>query len=720
MKEVLIGLGIVVAIGLISLVYSGNTSSSSVTIPKIFPTDGATDVSLEVTLNWSAKLENNEKYSFDLYFGDKPNPPLIAHDLKESRFHISNLKEKTIYYWKVVVKNEKGRVYESPVWKFITSTVKKTMTTAKNKTIRYLAISDKGGKTFIVDISNCSEPHIVGRVNEGGSIFVDDKNCMYVVNKEGLSVFDINDPHEPKKIGFVKFERGDYGRGIYVLEKYAYIAMDWRGISIYDVSDPSNPKKISNFRTHGRAWNVFVSKNLLYIADHSQGLTIIDVSNPKKPIEVSNIKIKEDRVYSWSVFVKGHYAYVGNGIKTGVTIIDVSTPSNPRIVARLSLSMCGDVKKIYIDGDYAYLVTSIALFVVNIKNPEKPSVIYKSYLNAHDVFVCNEYAYVACGGEGLVVLDMKDPRSPKKISYLNSGGIRVNDIYVDDKFIYVSDDMGLILISNAVENNLTFDKVSTLSNDVAHLSGIVVKDNIAYAIDDIKLYTIDISDSKYPKLVNSFYPINHSGLNNIKLIDDVALLTNYHEGIFAIDVSNIKSPRVIYQVKIAGRPVNMFVKDKYVFVVGDSVGLKVLHLSKNSAKIIGELKLPGTWTFSASVKGRYIYVIGNKGLFIVDFEKPTSMKLVKHININGNDIQIKDNFLYVLGGELVVFDISDPLNPKKVGSAKISGKKMKLWKNYLFISLAQAGIIVVDISHPTSPKLLSEIGWFSAYNVVAF
>ncbi len=84
------------------------------------PPDGAEDVPIEVILTWSASDPDGDLLKFDLYFGKDEDPPLIVRDLDVKSYDPGPLEYSTTYYWKVVVKDEKGGKNESPVWKFTT------------------------------------------------------------------------------------------------------------------------------------------------------------------------------------------------------------------------------------------------------------------------------------------------------------------------------------------------------------------------------------------------------------------------------------------------------------------------------------------------------------------------------------------------------------------------------------------------------------------------
>ncbi|MBN1354764.1 hypothetical protein JXA40_00685 [bacterium] len=86
------------------------------------PPDGATNVALDVTLQWTGGDPNSEDtVSYDIYFGTDSNPPLVATDHPTNTYTPSTqLDPDTLYYWKIVSRDNWGAETEGPVWSFTT------------------------------------------------------------------------------------------------------------------------------------------------------------------------------------------------------------------------------------------------------------------------------------------------------------------------------------------------------------------------------------------------------------------------------------------------------------------------------------------------------------------------------------------------------------------------------------------------------------------------
>lgn len=86
------------------------------------PEDNSMEVEVDLTLQWIA--EDNDRsdelrYDILLCTGDQTNCELVAMDITENTFDLSNLKHNTVYFWQVIAKDKAVEVY-SNIWSFQT------------------------------------------------------------------------------------------------------------------------------------------------------------------------------------------------------------------------------------------------------------------------------------------------------------------------------------------------------------------------------------------------------------------------------------------------------------------------------------------------------------------------------------------------------------------------------------------------------------------------
>ena len=86
------------------------------------PEDNATNVSTNATLSWDGGDPNPwDSVVYDLYFGPSENElDLIAGNLTDTSYQVTNLTAGAEYFWKVVSRDQAGEETEGDVWRFIT------------------------------------------------------------------------------------------------------------------------------------------------------------------------------------------------------------------------------------------------------------------------------------------------------------------------------------------------------------------------------------------------------------------------------------------------------------------------------------------------------------------------------------------------------------------------------------------------------------------------
>lgn len=112
-------------------VWSFTTQSRPPTAPcNPNPADGAILVSpSNVILQWSCGVDpdgdgDGGAVTFDVYFGNTPDPPLVQEGLSERQYQVGGLDALTTYYWRIVaVSDDDGAETSGPVWSFETGVV---------------------------------------------------------------------------------------------------------------------------------------------------------------------------------------------------------------------------------------------------------------------------------------------------------------------------------------------------------------------------------------------------------------------------------------------------------------------------------------------------------------------------------------------------------------------------------------------------------------------
>lgn len=118
------------------------------------PTNGATNVDISKDLKWTCSDPDlGDGVSFDLYFGTTNPPMLCQTNLHTTTFDPGLLQFKTVYYWKLVARDNQGHTVEGPLWSFTTGeiidTTPPTISIIKPKS-GYFYVHDNDGKRLFL------------------------------------------------------------------------------------------------------------------------------------------------------------------------------------------------------------------------------------------------------------------------------------------------------------------------------------------------------------------------------------------------------------------------------------------------------------------------------------------------------------------------------------------------------------------------------------------
>ncbi|AXA36456.1 MAG: hypothetical protein N2644_00160 [Candidatus Sumerlaea chitinivorans] len=150
------------------------------------------------------------------------------------------------------------------------------------------------------------------------------------------------------------------------------------------------------------------------------------VVSPRKAhlIQVAHVPLPTAR----AVALQGRFVWVAQNF-AGATLLDLSDPTSPTIVRRFAPTDLQPLHFQVVDKPPTLVVADRfrGLVIWDVASPDQPTSLSELRLPGiatHvDVFTFNgrRLAAVACGGEGLTVCDITDPRAPRIVAHANRG-----------------------------------------------------------------------------------------------------------------------------------------------------------------------------------------------------------------------------------------------------------------------------------------------------------
>jgi hypothetical protein len=240
----------------------------------------------------------------------------------------------------------------------------------------------------------------------------------YSVGDSGFAVLDLAIPEAPQLIASTSVITG-YTLGVYM--GHAYIRQE-RDLQIVDITNLSHPVIVGTYAIEGGLWPIGFREHYAYLGSYTRGVEIVDIAAPAAPRKVG---VYKPDGYAVDIQVVGQYGYVawekefGGG---GLTILDLSDPTAPRVVGTFVDSNLYNTSALALVGSDAYLVAkrggdlTLMAIVVDIADPARPHevghVVLPNEVGGYlDLLVQEDYAYISTP-TGLFVVDVIDPDYP--------------------------------------------------------------------------------------------------------------------------------------------------------------------------------------------------------------------------------------------------------------------------------------------------------------------
>jgi hypothetical protein len=167
-------------------------------------------------------------------------------------------------------------------------------------------------------------------------------------------------------------------------------------------------------------------------------LNIWDIADPSSARKAVSLEIDARTVNDTKVRGDGALAVIthegsDDGLN-GVTILDLTNPLEPTPRGRFTTELESGVHNVWIEGNYAYLVvdgSGNGLRILDISDPDSPRVVASYWAGSsflHDVYVRDGLAFLSHWNAGLIILDVGNgivggiPEAPVEISRLAALG----------------------------------------------------------------------------------------------------------------------------------------------------------------------------------------------------------------------------------------------------------------------------------------------------------
>jgi hypothetical protein len=263
---------------------------------------------------------------------------------------------------------------------------------------------------------------------------------------------------------------------------------------------------------------------------------------------------------------------------------------------------------------------------------------------------------------------------------------------------------------------------STLWSNIRAVS---VQGDYAFCAMQHGLMILDISDVANPEFVTKYYIPDGSGYD-IVVIGTYAYMCCSSGGLQIFDISNVSSPYIV------GEYSPDYWQVEYITIVGDYAyvtnfyhdEVDILNISDPTAPFkVGSYTSRGT-VIDIIVQGNYMYCQNFRGLDISNISDPSAPDTTGTYSPPGTTraLALDDTLAYMINDSaLHVVNVTDPANPQQVGYMSFGFssfylREIEIIGDYAYTVHGQykesdgsGGIIIVDISDPTAPAIVTQM-----------
>lgn len=328
---------------------------------------------------------------------------------------------------------------------------------------------------WIIDVTDPKKPELKGRISTGTPVLdvaVDGYQLYFLQEENGLQIYNVKNPESPQVVSDNSVS-GDYAR-LDIDKHLVYVAKAREGLVVYDVAPPETPEVVRTHSGAGILRNAVISGGYLYAVDGVSGLRVVDIGDPEN---LSTVDFYPTPGEASAVALDGGNIFIADGSRG----FQIAQLDGGKVNGVGKIEAMDNARAIAASGNYVYIANGPNLVhVFDFSNPEE--IKDKNAFHARgpvvDMAIWKDYLFLAEGGHGVQVLNIKDRPSPREAQFgileseaiYNARSIEISSTY---NYLYVADGEGGLKIYDIselanVRQIKSFDAVE--GGSVAHVS----------------------------------------------------------------------------------------------------------------------------------------------------------------------------------------------------------------------------------------------------------
>ncbi|MDH4032890.1 MAG: T9SS type A sorting domain-containing protein [candidate division Zixibacteria bacterium] len=400
-----------------------------------------------------------------------------------------------------------------------------------------------------------------------------------------------------------------------------------------------------------------------------------------------------------------------------------------------------------VDGHLLYAAMVFGVKILDLSNPEKPSLVSQVYMNGsltYSLALQKPYLYGRTV-DGLSVFDVTEPAAPELLGRLDhscdEGGMAVAGDYA-----YLSCGTRLVTVDISIPTYpvITSDMILPRNGGDARF---YVADTLMYLAAQ-RFFVVSIADPAHPEVVSTIGWPDIDCAKDLAVVDSLVFIANHPCGeppgrskFNIVNVANPLLPEIIATHEIGAGVYHMARSSQNVFVSCGMTGIVSFDVTDPTSPVIagcymgpgiaGPIVMCGdhlivsddmpAWTQSpgricdpdSTSKADSLTRPGD--LQIVNVSDPPSLTLIGRVPTGAlhRYLAVSDSHVYVseLSGDIVVVDNSnsDTVTRKRsIELPQLAGKQC-VSGDYLYVPLGPRGLHIMDVSNLDSVVTVGEV-----------
>jgi len=182
----------------------------------------------------------------------------------------------------------------------------------------------------------------------------------------------------------------------------------------------------------------------------------------------------------------------------------------------------------------------------------------------------------------------------------------------------------------------------------------------------------------------------------------------------SLNLSDPENPVFISSVLLGGKVQDVFVAGNYAYVSINTLGFSIIDISDPSSMILmGTGESYNMYSTKIFHNDGYIYLVDGGGMMVYDVSDPANPLYIYQFFLDGiNDVFVQGNFAYLASKHsgMIIYDVEDPTQPVLIGFLAGNYWGNSIWVNGTTAYLgASQGIKIIDITDNSSPQEISSI-----------